>query len=147
MRIGRAIAAFGAAALIAGMGSLEPTRRYDIYIFEEHGADVYAIDASGVAAAAQVRRCEGRLLAEPQALVNRLRALRDSEDASVVTVHGRGSRVELGRCEIQDDPEEDGKPSLVVIVDASPRQTRRLIREIGGLSDSMRAEMTASLGL
>jgi hypothetical protein len=136
-----------AAGLAFSAAVARPAPSYDIYIFNTpDGGAIYAISAPGQAAAARVEDCAARLLPDSRALVSRLRAMQAREQVSLVIIDGPGSRVRLGRCADADRADHD-EPSLVVIRDASPGQTRAILRDIDALSPDMRREIRRTLGL
>ncbi|MGD9979571.1 MAG: hypothetical protein AB7H66_03180 [Hyphomonadaceae bacterium] len=114
--------------------------------------------AASVAAALEVRGC-GDVLVLPDAgaVASRLSALRSAPTTDVVTVIARGSRTYLGPCGEGDEEDDadaeddesvaDTGDNLVVIEDASARQTRAMIRSLDAAPREVREELIAALGL
>jgi hypothetical protein len=143
--------------MIAGVAVAQPSRRYDLYIFDTgDGREIYAVGAAGRASALEVRGCgDVSLIAEAADMVRELRLRRTRDDDNVIIVHGRNSRTELGPCGADEDPEnldeaaqrEDDATSLVVIEDMSPSQTRNTLRTLDAAPVAIRERMIADLGL
>jgi hypothetical protein len=143
--------------MIAGVAVAQPSRRYDLYIFDTgDGREIYAVGAAGRASALEVRGCgDVSLIAEAAEMVRELRARRTRDDDNVIIVHGRNSRTELGPCGADEDPEEldeeaqreDEATSLVVIENMSPSQTRNTLRTLDAAPVAIRERMIADLGL
>jgi hypothetical protein len=120
-----------------------------IYIFNAAGgrSDTYAFRKGYHTAAAVVESCVGRRSPNASAIVDQLQArIRNGQpdELNPVTVIGPGSRIELGSCDPRDQHNED---SLVLVVEASERQARRLIRQIHALPQEDEGAMLAELGL
>ncbi len=142
--------------MIAGVAVAQPSRRYDLYIFDTgDGREIYAVSAAGRASALEVRGCgDVSLIAEAEEMVRELRARRGRDDDNVTFVHGRNSRTELGPCGAEemsedehDDPNDEDHTSLVVIEDMSPSQTRNTLRTLDAAPVAIRERMIADLGL
>jgi hypothetical protein len=143
--------------MIAGVAVAQPSRRYDLYIFDTgDGREIYAVAAAGRASALEVRGCgDVSLIAEAEEMVHELRVRRARDDDNVIIVHGRNSRTELGPCGADEDPEnldeeaqrEDDATSLVVIENMSPSQTRNTLRTLDAAPVAIRERMIADLGL
>jgi hypothetical protein len=126
--------------------------RFKIYIFTAAGgtADTYALSDGVRATAATVRSCVGGRTPNASTLIDQLEARIDNgrdDELHPVTIVGPGSRIELGSCvhgPARDVADED---TLVLVVDASENQARRLIRQIHALPREDRNEMLAELGL
>jgi hypothetical protein len=146
--------------VMACSGTALSDTRYDVYIWQPHdgGPSTYAFAGGQRAAALEVRACgDVRLLPDASAVAARLSALRTAPDTDVVTVIARGSRTYLGPCgesgeEDDTDAEDDENAAdtgdnLVVIEDASARQTRAMIRSLDAAPPEVRDELIAALGL
>ncbi|QGZ94444.1 hypothetical protein [Terricaulis silvestris] len=143
--------------MIAGVAVAQPSRRYDLYIFDTgDGREIYAVAAAGRASALEVRGCgDVSLIAEAAEMVHELRVRRARDDDNVIIVHGRNSRTELGPCGADEDSEnldeeaqrEDDATSLVVIENMSPSQTRNTLRTLDAAPVAIRERMIADLGL
>jgi hypothetical protein len=153
------VCAAAAAAFILALSApaAAGANSFRIYIFAAAGeaASIFAISNGERATAAEVEQCVGRLLPNADAIVDELESRihngRDDE-LNPVWIVGPGSRTELGSCrekesDDEDSDEEPDEDSLVMITDASEKQTRRLIRQIDALSGSERQEMALQLGL
>ncbi|MGE0597250.1 MAG: hypothetical protein AB7P07_12875 [Hyphomonadaceae bacterium] len=149
---------FAAVGLLAACSApAQAACRYSIFIYQEtdDAPKVYAISGQGQSVAVEVRGCgDASVLADPAAVVTRLAARRDADDLNLVTVEGRGSRVELGECSPADqdedeDVEDDGRDaeSLVVVEDFSAVQVRRTLNTLDSVTPAMREEMVAALAL
>ena len=143
--------------MIAGVAVAQPSRRYDLYIFDTgDGREIYAVAAAGRASALEVRGCgDVSLIAEAVEMVRELRERRARDDNNVIIVHGRSSRTELGPCGGDEIPEdldeeaqrEDDATSLVIIENMSPAQTRNTLRTLDAAPVAIRERMIADLGL
>jgi hypothetical protein len=143
--------------MIAGVAVAQPSRRYDLYIFDTgDGREIYAVSAAGRASALEVRGCgDVSLIAEAADIVRELRVRRARDDDNVIIVHSRNSRTELGPCGIDEMPEDldeeaevDEDPtSLVIIENMSPAQTRNTLRTLDAAPVPIRERMIADLGL
>lgn len=144
--------------MIAGVAVAQPSRRYDLYIFDTgDGREIYAVTApAGRATALEVRGCgDVSLIGEVTETVHELRALRAQRDDNVIIVSGRNSRTELGPCGADEEPDdidepaelEDDVTSLVIIEDMSPSQARRTLRTLDAAPVAIRERMLADLGL
>jgi hypothetical protein len=132
-------------------GSAQSETRYDVYIFQprDGGPETYAFSGGQRAVALEVRGCgDVRLLSDAGAVASQLSARRSAPNTSVVTVVARGSRTYLGPCEADDfDQQADEDDNLVVIENASARQTRSMIRSLDAAPSDVRQEIIATLGL
>jgi hypothetical protein len=144
------------AVMIAGVAVAQPSRRYDLYIFDTgDGREIYAVGAAGRASALEVRGCgDVSLIAEAAEMVQELRARRARDDENVITIRDRNSRTVLGPCgaeELDDiDDDSDGvahETSLVIIEDMSPSKTRNTLRTLDAAPVAIRERMIADLGL
>ena len=143
--------------MIAGVAVAQPSRRYDLYIFDTgDDREIYAVAAAGRASALEVRGCgDVSLIAEAAEMVHELRARRVRDDDNVVVIHNRSSRTELGPCgaeEESDEIDDDGdgvadEPSLVILENMSPSQIRNTLRTLDAAPVAIRERMIADLGL
>jgi hypothetical protein len=139
--------------MIAGVAVAQPSRRYDLYIFDTgDGREIYAVSAAGRASALEVRGCgDVSLIAEAAETVHELRQRRARDDDNVIIIHDRSSRTELGPCGAEELDEEaqreDEATSLVVIENMSPAQTRNTLRTLDAAPVAIRERMIADLGL
>jgi hypothetical protein len=126
--------------------------RFTIYIFiaASGASDTYLISDGARAAGAMVQDCVGRLQPNASTLVDQLEARIDNgqaDELSPVTIIGPGSEIELGRCEPGPTRDVSDEDTLVLVVGASERQARRLIRDIHALPRADQNEMLTELGL
>jgi len=154
------IALIAVVFVMACSGTALSDTRYDVYILQPHdgGPSTYAFAGGQRAAALEVRGCgDVRVLPDAGAVASRLSALRTAPDTDVVTVIARGSRTYLGPCGEGDeeddvDAEDDeataaSGDNLVVIEDASARQTRAMITSLDAAPREVRDELISALGL
>lgn len=152
------VALLAVGLLVACSGTALSDTRYDVYILQPHdgGPATYAFAGGQRAVALEVRACgDVHVLLDASAAVSRLSARRSQGDIDVVTVIARGSRTYLGPCEGDEDhdldPEDinptDTEDNLVVIEDASARQTRAMIQSLDAAPENVRADLIATLGL
>jgi beta-lactamase regulating signal transducer with metallopeptidase domain len=125
---------------------------YRIYIYIAAGgvADTYVWTDGARVTAATVRSCVGRRTPNASAIAAQLDERIDNgqqDELNPVTIIGPGSEIELGSCEPRSTRDVADQDTLVVVVDASERQARRLIRQIHGLPREEQREMLAELGL
>lgn len=133
------------AAMTLSSACAESPRAYDMYLLDgPEAGQVYAVSGLGHVAAVRIVDCTASLVDDPAPLLAQAELLRADEDANVVTVEARGSRVEFGPCAARDEHDDD---SLVLIRGATARQTRALLRGIDGLPEAMRQDLIAQLGL
>lgn len=148
-----AIVATAACVVLALSGpAAAQGERIRIYIFNAAGgtSDTYAFSDGTRAAAATVQSCVGRRLPNATTLVDQLEARINNgehDELNPVTIVGPGSRIELGSCEPSLARNDHAEDNLVLIVDASKHQARRLIRQIHALPRADQREMLAELGL
>lgn len=142
--------------MIAGAAVAQPSRQYDLYVFDTgDGREIYAVAAAGRATALEVRGCgDVSLIGEPAETVREMRALRARRGDNVVVVSGRNSRTELGPCGAEDMPEDEDEESadrdptsLVIVENMSPAQTRNTLRTLDAAPVAIRERMIADLGL
>lgn len=143
--------------LAACSSNAQSETRYDVYILEprDGGADIYAFSGGRSAVALAVRGCgDVALLPDAAAVTAQLSARRADPNTDVITIIARGSRTDLGSCESAepDEPDDeehiaDDADNLVVIEDASARQTRAMIRSLDAAPSEVRDQIIATLGL
>jgi hypothetical protein len=153
------VALIAVGLLMACSGTALSDTRYDVYILQPHdgGPATYAFAGGQRAVALEVRACgDVRVLPDAGAIASRLSARRAAHDIDVVTVIARGSRTYLGPCNGDEDddldPEDieaaaDSEDNLVVIEDASARQTRAMIQSLDAAPREVRNELIETLGL
>lgn len=139
----------GAAAAIA-----QPGRPYEVYIFEpREGAEIYAFAGPQRAVAFEVRGCgDVAFIPEPAPVLSEMRARRHRDDIDLVRIEGRGSRVELGGCDTEEDEHEDYEEpdtgdTLVVIDNLNAGQMRRIVHSFGSAPEAARMQILTQLGL
>jgi beta-lactamase regulating signal transducer with metallopeptidase domain len=125
---------------------------FRIYIYIAAGGvtDTYVWTDGARATAATVRNCVGQRTPNASSIVAQLDERIDNgqqNQLDPVTIVGPGSEIELGSCEPSSTRDVADQDTLVVVVDASERQARGLIRQIHGLPREEQREMLAELGL
>lgn len=123
--------------------------RYDLYIYDPtEGAEIYALTGSGQSVAIAVRACgEAEVLTDAETVVERLRQHRESRDIPTVLVESAGGgRTYLGPCETKDFNDGDGE-DMIVVANASARNTRRMINSLDAAPVAIREQMIADLRL
>jgi beta-lactamase regulating signal transducer with metallopeptidase domain len=152
---GAPIAALTAAAsmVLALAGpAVAQVGHYQIYIFIAAGgtADTYVLSDGARATAATVQSCVGSRSPNASAIVDQLEARIGNgaqDELHPVTIVGPGSEIDLGECQPRSMRDVADEDTLVVVLDASERQARRLIRQIHALPRTEQREMLAELGL
>lgn len=148
---------FAIVFLVACSSEALSETRYDVYIFQPRGGgpEIYAFSGGQNAAALEVRACgDVSLLPDAAAVAAQLSVRRADPDTDVVTVVSRGSRTYLGPCDAHEpeEPEDvehavDDGDNLVVIEDASARQTRAMIRSLDAAPSDVRNQIVVMLRL
>jgi beta-lactamase regulating signal transducer with metallopeptidase domain len=147
-----AFAAAGSIALALTGPAAAQVDHFRIYIFNaaDGTSDTYAISDGARATAAVVQGCVGQRSANAAAIVNQLEARIGNgaqDELNPVTIVGPGSQIDLGPCEPSPARDVSNEDGLVLVVDASENQARRLIRQIHALPRADQMEMMAELGL
>jgi len=136
--------------LAACSGTAQSQTRYDLYIYEPHGGgpQTYVFAGGNAISAVEVRGCgDVRVLSDARAAASQVTARRHSDDVSVVTVSGRGSRVDLSSCPPDEPDEPNDRDSLVVVENVTATQMRRMVQSLDAAPDDVRGQIIATLGL
>ena len=137
--------------LAACSGTAQSQTRYDLYIFQPRGGgpQTYVFAGGNAVSALEVRGCgDVSLLPDAHAAVSNVSARRHAEDIGVVTVSGRGSRVDLASCPSDDEGDQPNeRDSLVVVENVTGTQMRRMIQSLDAAPEDVRGQIIETLGL